>query len=311
MAVVGRSSDVHGAPHVAGRTAQGVPVLGWVPGVGVPPVAVGRWEVGGAPEHATRGTHAHDFLVLLYRESGEGVLRVDDRDHHVGEGDAFLVAPGAVVTSAAARVPAGTVTWSVVFPADAVTAGAPGALVTWRGNPLLAPFGHRTGGGQRLRIPEGERTAWLGHLADLRDELEHRHDGWTEAVRAHLTLLLVALGRLDRDAPFTVAAEPLLAAVFDVVEARYAEPISLADVAAAVAQSEGHLTTVVRRRTGRTVGQWITERRMREARRLLADTDLTVGEVAGRVGYRDPGYFTRRFRAEHGVAPGEWRRPDR
>ena len=42
---------------------------------------------------------------------------------------------------------------------------------------------------------------------------------------------------------------------------------------------------------------------MREARRLLADTDLTVGEIARRVGYREAGYFVRRFRAAHGVPP--------
>ena len=55
--------------------------------------------------------------------------------------------------------------------------------------------------------------------------------------------------------------EPLLTAVFDVVERRYAEPISLRDVADALGSSAGHLTTVVGRRTGRTVQQAITERR--------------------------------------------------
>ena len=54
--------------------------------------------------------------------------------------------------------------------------------------------------------------------------------------------------------------------------------------------------------------QWITERRMQEARRLLADTDLTVAEIAGRVGYREAGYFIRRFRTAHGVPPATWRR---
>jgi AraC family transcriptional regulator, transcriptional activator of pobA len=59
------------------------------------------------------------------------------------------------------------------------------------------------------------------------------------------------------------------------------------------------------------VQQWITERRMREARRLLADTDLTMSEVAHRVGYRDAGYFVRRFRAAHSVTPLAWRRAGR
>ena len=47
---------------------------------------------------------------------------------------------------------------------------------------------------------------------------------------------------------------------------------------------------------------------MQEARRLLADSDLTVAEIAGRVGYREVGYFIRRFRTAHGVPPAAWRR---
>lgn len=44
---------------------------------------------------------------------------------------------------------------------------------------------------------------------------------------------------------------------------------------------------------------------------MLADTDLTVADVAHRVGYLDGGYFARRFRAAHGVPPAAWRRAGR
>ena len=90
-----------------------------------------------------------------------------------------------------------------------------------------------------------------------------------------------------------------------------ARNVPLREVAADVGMSPGHLTTRVGRRTGRTVQQWITERRLGEARRLLTDTDLTVAAVAGRVGYQDAGYLTRRFRTAHGATPQEWRRAAR
>jgi AraC family transcriptional activator of pobA len=60
------------------------------------------------------------------------------------------------------------------------------------------------------------------------------------------------------------------------IEERYHEPISLKDVARAVSLSLGHLTTVVKRKTGRAVQEWIAERRMAQARRLLIETDLSV-----------------------------------
>jgi AraC family transcriptional regulator, transcriptional activator of pobA len=105
--------------------------------------------------------------------------------------------------------------------------------------------------------------------------------------------------------------EPMLAEVFGCIEERYGEPISLKDVARALGLSSGHLTTVVRRKTGRTVLEWITERRMAEARRLLVGTNLPVEEVGRRVGYEDSGYFVRTFRRAHGATPLGWRRAGR
>jgi AraC-like DNA-binding protein len=277
-------------------------------------VSVARWS--GADARAavtTPGTHAHDFLVLLYVEHGEGPVRVDGRDWHLAPGDALVIAPGAVVTDPDPRIAPEARAWTVYFPADAVDPVGVAPLVSWRPHPLLSPFvgGVRSGGAQRLRVPAAQRAAWSAQLAVMADEFDGQQEGFAEAVRAHLTVLLVWLGRLAVDAPGALADDPLLAAVFDHVERRYADtdpPIGLREVADAVGLTTGHLATVIRRRTGRTVGQWITERRMREARRLLADTDLTVAAVARRVGYRDPGYFVRRFRTEHGAPPLAWRR---
>ena len=79
---------------------------------------------------------------------------------------------------------------------------------------------------------------------------------------------------------------------------------SLRDVAAEVALTPGHLSTVVGRRTGRTVQQWITERRMAEARTLLTDSTAPVAAIARRVGYQDASYFIKHFRRAHQVDPG-------
>ena len=53
--------------------------------------------------------------------------------------------------------------------------------------------------------------------------------------------------------------------------------------------------------------EWIIERRMAQSRRLLADTDLPIQEVARRVGIGDPGYLSRLFRRTHGTSPRAWR----
>jgi len=67
-----------------------------------------------------------------------------------------------------------------------------------------------------------------------------------------------------------------------------------------------HLTTVVRRKTGRSVHRWISERRMTGARKLLRETDLTVEAVAARTGYRQPSFFVKHLRRDHTVTPTAW-----
>jgi AraC family transcriptional regulator, transcriptional activator of pobA len=289
----------------------GPPVVGYARVPGAPAITVERRPGPGFSGGAALGSHAHDFLVLVYVEHGEGRMQVDERVWSLHAGDVLLVAPGAVVTPSGRPADPTTSIWTVFFPADLVDPDAPSSPLAWRAHPLLYPFtrGGRPGGG-RFHVPEDDRAGWLGELSALATELDERRDGFAEAARAHVTLLLVRIGRLGSDLPADLREhdEGLLAAVFDALEARFREPITARDVAAAVGLSPGHVTTVVRRRTGRTVGQWVTERRLQEARRLLATTDLTVTEIAARVGYRDPGYFIRRFRAAHGRAPQEWRR---
>jgi AraC-like DNA-binding protein len=101
----------------------------------------------------------------------------------------------------------------------------------------------------------------------------------------------VATARLAPATPGT--PDPLVERVFAEIEATFRAPISAADVARTLGYTPGHLTTVLRRRTGRPLLEWITERRMTEVRRMLRDTDLPLNAVAARTGLRDATYLVR------------------
>jgi AraC family transcriptional regulator, transcriptional activator of pobA len=280
------------------------------PAPGEPPVATWRlehsWEGSGSFEE-----HAHDFPGLAYFLTAGGRLRTGRRDWPIEAGDLFVIAPGDMMGHIQAADLAGANSWGVFFTADALGPDVPGAHLAWRTHPLLFPF-VRGGaiGALRLRVPEPDRAEWTARVLALHEELTQRRDGYREAALAHLVLLLVGVSRLAADVVGNLREnrEPLLAEVFEVIEQRYPQPLSLRDVAAAVNISPGHLTSTVRRQTGRTVQQWITERRMVQARRLLAATELPVGEVGRRVGFPDAGYFARTFGKVHGTSPVQWRR---
>ena len=303
-----------GTSRMRARRDDGLPVYTYETVPGVPPVSTMRLgqepSPGGLPPGAH--SHSHDFLVLTFHlERDGGSLQLGDREWQIEAGDVYLIAPGEIVDPSGLEDAEG---WAVYFLPEVLGSQAPGTFLSWRAHPLLFPFVRgAAGGAQRLKVPPEDRPSWSERLSALDLELRQRHDGYREAVLSHLTLLLVGVSRLAANVvgDLRLNDEPLLAEVFGFIEDRYHERVSLRDVARAVSLSRGHLTTVVRRKTGRTVQEWIAERRMAEARRLLVETDLAVEEVGRRVGYGDPGYFVRSFRSTHGATPLGWRRAGR
>ena len=58
-------------------------------------------------------------------------------------------------------------------------------------------------------------------------------------------------------------------------------------------------------------GQFVTQLRIRQACRLLVETDKGIGEIARMVGFSDPLYFARRFRREVGEPASTYRQRNR
>lgn len=63
-----------------------------------------------------------------------------------------------------------------------------------------------------------------------------------------------------------------------------------------------------RQYTGETVVSYLTKAKMESAKRLLTSTELTVLDIAGRLGYGSVSHFNKLFRGFTGMSPGEYRR---
>jgi AraC-like DNA-binding protein len=304
---MGRSSDsvLAGGRPVRTVRADGTPVYGWVQSPGIPAVAVVPLDPDCDTAHLPPGNrHAHDFWVLAYVERGGGAVGLDGKQVALRAGEVHAVAPGEVVAAESIAELTHARAWSVAFTPDAIPSLASISPLTWAHHPLLALF---AADGRRGLVPEAERSRWQAWLADLTEELRHPGRlGAHDAVTAILTNLLVASARLAPSAP--IAPDPLVTRVFDEIERTYATKVSAGDLARTLGYTPGHLTTVIRQRTGRTLLDWLTERRLTEARRLLRETDLPLSVISTRTGLTDPGYLVRRFKARYGTTPDRWRR---
>ena len=92
------------------------------------------------------------------------------------------------------------------------------------------------------------------------------------------------------------------------MHALFAEPVTLREMAGAACMSPNHLLRTFRQAFGETPHQFLTTRRLEEARRLLADRELPVTEICLAVGFESLGSFSTLFRKRFGVSPSEYRR---
>lgn len=94
------------------------------------------------------------------------------------------------------------------------------------------------------------------------------------------------------------------------IKSRYAEPITLDELASSVFISPYHFCRVFGKATGVTPGRYLAAVRMFEAKRLLLTTSLTVADIVCSVGYSSTGTFTTRFTSMVGLTPTQYRDPD-
>lgn len=96
------------------------------------------------------------------------------------------------------------------------------------------------------------------------------------------------------------------------LDSRYSDPeVSVETMAGDMAMDRRTLQRKLRGLTGRTPGAYLQAYRLQCARRLLAETDRLISDIALSCGFASQQYFTRVFRRELGMPPGTWRKRHR
>ena len=83
--------------------------------------------------------------------------------------------------------------------------------------------------------------------------------------------------------------------------------LMLKDAAAEAKMSFSRFSTVFAREMGRTFTEYVTDLRIRKACELLTGSPLRIAQIAAKVGYNDPHYFSWIFRKNIGRTPTEYR----
>lgn len=245
----------------------------------------GRWR--------TEAMRSHDAPVLLWFTRGQGRITMAGQTRGYGP-HSLVIVP--------ARVMHG-------FEAGMATLGA--MLILEPRDSVSLPDQ-----AQVLRILDHAQQA---DLTDLLERLAREHSshaqGREQAVRALSDLVLVWVNRqlAARPAPdpAPTAAHRLAAAYTALLEDKFSTGNTVAAYARVLGITPTHLSRACREACGKSAQTLLHDRIFFEARRLLAETDMTVGEIARQLGFTSAAYFTRAFGKITGESPTSFRRRNR
>lgn len=115
---------------------------------------------------------------------------------------------------------------------------------------------------------------------------------------------LKALERGRRVPPLRAA---VLQRVKDYVEVHLADEIHLTNLAAVACMSDDHFLRSFRAACGTTPYQYVIEKRVERACRMLADTRVPISQIAVDCGFKNAPQLSLRFRAATGMSPSRYR----
>ncbi len=275
--------------------------------------------------------HMHEFIELVYVSGGEAEHEVrfqpEDMDVNGGKGpsgrfsyrivagDIFVIAPGEVHTYRETR----NLEIYNVFFMPRILGGEfrelrklPGFLEFFLTEPL---FRQETRFRHKLHLRIADRHM-ISHIMDeMNAELEKELEGYRMIAQSLLVELLVRLARAynvqqntngdSEDMPGKHAA---IHRAIAFIEDHFADSISLEEIAGYCYLSPHYFCRVFKEKTGSSPWDYLTHVRLEEGKKLLRASDLSITEIALRVGFCDSSYFAKVFKANEGCSPSQFRK---
>ena len=102
--------------------------------------------------------------------------------------------------------------------------------------------------------------------------------------------------------------DALVAEAIHYIRGHLFQKIRIEDLCRAVGTNASTLNFRFRRETSLSVGQFLTNERMKQARHLLTSSTYPLAEIALRCGYENVFYFSNAFKKAHGISPSAYRK---
>ena len=251
---------------------------------------------------ATAQPHRLAFYDVLLVTKGRGWFEIDDRRVAVAPRTLLFSAPGQV-----RRLRIHSLEGLVLFfPADFLQTYFVDRLFLQR----LSFFGQEPYG-RAFRLGVGEARMLRTRLLTMRDEIRDPQLDSVHLLRAQLYESLVWLNRAYARAwgvTSGMQSSSVITQLRQLIDDSVGTRRGVPWFAKRLALSPGHLRVLTRRHLGVSVVRLIDEHAVVAAKRELLYSEASCAQVASRMGFADPAYFSRWFRRLTGESPREFRR---
>jgi AraC family transcriptional regulator, transcriptional activator of pobA len=242
-----------------------------------------------------REPHRHPYHELLWVREGHGRHLIDGEAVEFGPRTLTLIAKGQIHQFQRAEEVSGVV---VRFEDDWLS-GSRRWLFSGQACTALA-------------VPDGDAARFDALLGILRDEMERPAEPESPELRSHLLSAALLWAERWREAQLegggaTSGDVQLQRAFLEALERDFTTSHEARHYAAELNVTTGTLSRTLTKLTGRTTKQLILDRVMLEAARLLRFSDLSVKEIAARLGFSDQFAFSKAFKRQRGEAPLDYR----
>jgi AraC-like DNA-binding protein len=247
--------------------------------------------------------HKHSFYHLVYFSKGSGSHSIDFVNFPVEEGQVYFMIPGQVHSWNFKTKPGGYI---VNFSEQYLN-----ALVA--NSRYIDQFSFFSGIAieQVINIPKEGRPQLEQLLFTIVQEANSQEYLKDDFARTALLQLLILVSRLtpreDTNGPNNSNAM-LLRNFKKLIDQHYKEKKLTRDYASLLYITPNHLNALSKAVTGHPAGEWIRDRVLLEAKRLLVNAEMSVAEVAAELEFADNSYFTKFFKKYLGVTPEVFRK---
>ncbi|TDT50353.1 response regulator transcription factor [Fonticella tunisiensis] len=110
-----------------------------------------------------------------------------------------------------------------------------------------------------------------------------------------------------KDEEINLINKSLIEKAVSYIHKNYSGNINLESVASYVHLNPQYFSRYFKANVGMTFIDYVSKLRIKRAKELLTSTDDSIGEISFKVGYIDPGYFSKVFSRHEGVSPHKFR----